>query len=230
MREVFVFSEGGQEASASCRQSLCAARDLAGAKEILCHQDFCLILIDLVPRPERGLELAHFVRELPDHCLTPIIFLAEDFTYEKRAFHEFHCYDYLIKPIGREDIIEIIYLCLTRLFPEKKRELLRFRIHGATYLVNIHEVIYMESVNRSVFIHMAAGQVIEVPYMKLRDCLDNHGDVLVQCHRAILVNWDYVRGFDGAERCLELSGCPDRPEIGRTFEKKIKSRFDSWQG
>ena len=228
MKEVFIFSGERQLEAGSHRHSLYIAHDVETAKEILCHQKYCLILIDLVAQPEEGMELARFIRGLPGHYLTPIVFLAENFQYERQAFHEIHCYDYLIKPICKEDIIQIIYLYLTRLFPEKKGEIMRFRIHGATYLVNIKDIIYMETMNRSVFVHMTAGKIIEVPYLKLQDCVKEHGDTFIQCHRSILVNRDYVRGIDGLRRRLELAGCPDRVEIGRTFEQKIRQEFEAW--
>lgn len=227
MGEVLIFQESGREEEGTVLSELLSivTEEKEAEKALLCHP-YRLILIHLEEDDEAGMQLAFFIRGIPRYYLTPILFLAKSHKYEKQAFHDIHCYDYLIKPIRQEDIIKIIYPLLTQIFTEKEESKMLFRIHGITHLVNIHDIIYMESGNRCVTVH-TTGTTLEVPYLRLSHCLAKYGNVFVRCHRSILVNRSFVRRIDYNNRYIELAG--GTVDIGRHYQKDVRREFDGWE-
>lgn len=200
--------------------------DRREAEEVLQNQNFRLILIDLEGAEEKGLEFAFFVRELKGYYLTPILFFARDRKYEQMAFHDIHCYDYMVKPIQEEEIIRILYLYLTYNPVSEEKSQMRFQIHGEDYMIPIQDIVYLETWNRSVFVH-AVNQVLEAPYLKLCDCVSRGGGKFVQCHRSYAVNRSFIRKIDYGKHQIELKEDYGRVDMGRKYERMLRHEFDA---
>ena len=182
-----------------------------------------MVMIHLDGEEESGLKVASLVRGIPGYHLTPILFLAADHRYEKEAFYEYHCYDYLVKPIRYAEIIRILYPFLVQLYTEKDDRRMQVKIHGTVEAVMVNDIIYMESANRSVRIHTRTG-TMEVPYLPLKQCREGYDGIFVQCHRCVLVNRNFVKEIDYRRKRIELPGC--YVEIGRQYEPVLHQEFD----
>ena len=51
-----------------------------------------------------GFTLASKIREIPGYTLTPIVFVTGYSMGQLDAFHEYHCYSYLVKPLTKESV------------------------------------------------------------------------------------------------------------------------------
>lgn len=182
-----------------------------------------MIMIHLDKEGESGLEAASLVRGLPGYYLTPILFLAPDHRYERKAFYEYHCYDYLVKPIRRDEIIKIVYPFLVQLCAEKRERWFRVKSHGVIRFILLYDILYIESMNRSVIVHTECER-IEIPYLSLRQCQEEYASVFIQCHRSVLVNRNYVLQIDYREKKIQLPGCC--VDIGRQYESVLHREFD----
>lgn len=196
----------------------------SGVRRLL-DGDYRIIFIDLEEAEEKGMEFAHLVRGLPDHRLTPILFFAVDGRYEDRVFHDVHGYDYMVKPIGQERIVEILYLYLTCRPWDKCGKPLRLRTRGTTHLVWEDCIIYVEILNRSTVVH-TVHEDLEIPYRKFTEYFPCEGSRLIRCHRSILVNFDFVSGIDYVDRRILLSQGYGKLDIGRKYLKRIRELFD----
>lgn len=192
------------------------------AVRILEEDHYQMVMIHLDQKGS-GFALASMVRGIPGYELTPVLFLATDRRHEKRAFYEYHCYDYLVKPIRKEEVIKILYPYLVQCHEENRKNWMRVRVHGVTRRILICDILYMESINRSVDIHMRNG-VLNIPYLQLKQCLKKYEDIFIQCHRSILVNRNFVRGIDYRDKKVELPGC--QVDIGRQYETGLRREFD----
>ena len=181
-----------------------------------------MVMIHLEKGEESGLKVASLVRGIPGYHLTPILFLASDHRYEKTAFYEYHCYDYLVKPIRHDEIIRIIYPFLIQMYTEKKERWMQVKIHGNIKDILLNDIIYLESANRSVRIHTWT-ETVDIPYLPLKQCLEGYGGIFVQCHRCVLVNRNYVNRIDYRRKRIELPGCS--VEIGRQYEPVLRQEF-----
>lgn len=204
-------------------QCMTLASEPEQAVRLLQRDHYQMVMIHLDQREESGFALASMIRGIPGYQLTPILFLAPDCRYEARAFHEFHCYDYLVTPIRYEEIVRILYPFLVQSYTEKQKSRMRVKIHGVTRVIRVYEIIYMESINRAIDIH-TEREVLNIPYLQLNHCLRQYGDIFIQCHRSILVNRNYIQYIDYKEKKIELPGCS--VDIGRQYEPSLHIEFD----
>ena len=193
------------------------------AGDLLENNDYRMVMIHLEPEEKDGWQVASLVRGMPGYSLTPIVFLAEDRRHERRAFYEYHCYDYLVKPIQQEEIIKVVYPFLIQLWMKERTGEMRVRSEGVTRLIPLCDILYIESINRSVLFHTTKG-ILTVPYLTLKRCQMEHAGVFVQCHRSFLVNRNYVKRVDYRKKEIELPGC--LVEIGSRYEGAVHQEFD----
>lgn len=193
------------------------------AGQLLEKNQYQMVMIHLDAGGEDGWQVASLVRGMPGYSLTPIVFLARDRRYERQAFYEYHCYDYLVKPIRQEEIIKLVYPFLAQLFAREREERMRIKTDGVTRLIPVRDILYIESNNRCVWIH-TEKEVLAVPYLSLQHCRMEHPEVFVQCHRSILVNRRFVKRVDYRGKEIRLPGC--RVEIGQRYEEGLHREFD----
>ena len=101
-----------------------------------------------------------------------------------------------------------------------------FRKEGILYPVKIRDITYMECVGRRINIHTSNGDVLAVPYITLKDILNEMDtDCMMQCSRNLVINKDYVENIDIPNRMITLKNVPGRMEIGKTFRKKVLGEY-----
>lgn len=227
MAEILVLQKRKEksEETGQHKQAIRIVTEKREAEEAVQLNTYRLILIDLEGKEKEGIEFAFFVRGLREYGLTPILFFAGDREYEQLAFHEIHCYDYMVKPICEEEIIRILYLYLTHIpvFDEKRR--MSFQVHGEEYVIPIQDIVYMEVMNRSIFVH-TVSQILEVPYRKLCDCMACGEGEFIQCHRSCIVNRSYIRKIDYVNHKIELKDSTEKIDMGRKYERMLRHKFD----
>lgn len=194
---------------------------LKEGKSALQKRQYQIVLIDLDEAGDKGMEFACFLRALHDYYLTPVIFFAKDDTYQQEAFHDIHCYDYLLKPVSYEEILKIIHLYLSTKEKEPVAVFLDFKIHGVLYQIPLTEIVYLETINRSIEIHTCHSVQI-VPYLTLRNCLEQGQGRLLQCHRSMAVNRDFVERIDHARRRIWLKEDYGWLDLGRRYQKSVR--------
>lgn len=203
--------------------SVCVVSREREARELLSGKRYELILIHLEPDDCSGMDLAVFVRGIPGYSLTPIIFLAWDNRYEYRAFHEIHCYDYLLKPLGMTDFVKILYPYVQGNRFLSEEEELFCRIRGRTYRIRVEDILYVQCGNRGVDIHTVYG-VLRVPYMNLAYFTEHFPRLMIQCHRSAAVNRTYVDKIDFRQNRIVLWR-GERVGIGRKYMASVRDVF-----
>lgn len=105
MTKVLVFSKSNPikdwEAAKWNLQFLCVESQQE-AIHMLETNTIHVVVVDIEEREQEGLAFVSCLRGLQRFYLLPVILLAKDDTYESLAFHVFHCFDYVIKPIEKE--------------------------------------------------------------------------------------------------------------------------------
>ncbi|MCH5252714.1 MAG: LytTR family transcriptional regulator DNA-binding domain-containing protein [Lachnospiraceae bacterium] len=226
MAEILVFQKGQKSLQKKkYGRVLKIVTEKERAKQELFRQTYRMILIDLEGIEEIGIEFAFFIRGIKQYFQTPILFFARDNTYEQLAFHRIHCYDFMLKPISRRDMYQILclYLIKHEITEDKKR--IPIPIQGSIYLINIQDILYMESLNRHIYVHLKY-QTLEVPYRKMCECIAFDKERFVQCQRSFVVNRDYIYRLDYAMHCIELREGLGKIPMGRKYEKELRREFD----
>lgn len=229
MIEILVYSRDRE----SCRMitsalgsSAVLVDSQADAKKYISGREIKVLLIDLENSEKEGIALAHYLRGIHRHYLTPIVFFAENDQYERQAFHEIHCHEYLYKPVQPDKIREIVNLLCEKLDPYYIPKGLVIRMRGGTYRFEISDIIYIEILNKNLVVH-TLYDVWEFPYRPIRDCVVQGRGELVQCHRSMAVNRHFVERIDYLNRQIRLIKRPERVPLGPKYIKGLRALFDA---
>ncbi|WP_231247744.1 LytR/AlgR family response regulator transcription factor [Clostridium botulinum] len=77
------------------------------ALNILNKNNIDLFFMDIDLGSSSGLELAFKIRKDPKYEFSWIIFLTTHMQYITQAFKEIHCYDYILKPYDKNEVLDI---------------------------------------------------------------------------------------------------------------------------
>lgn len=167
-----------------------------------------------------GILFAREVREHFPYTFTPIVMVTAVGAMEMQAYRELHCYQYIMKPYGREQVEEVVKKVLDQEQQERPPEV-AVKKDGINYLVKCDEILYIEAVHRGICIHMKAENW-NVPYVTLRQMLQKlPKEMFLQCHRMFVVNRREVEYYDLVNRIVKLKHCTDTVEIGVTYKAEI---------
>jgi two-component system response regulator AlgR len=188
---------------ASCQVD--EAADVAGARQLMRHGNYQLLLLDIQMPGTSGLELAADLVRRRHHAaaLPAVVFVTAHDEHALAAF-DHAAVDYLTKPVRRERLAQAL---------ERVRPLLRGAVpnsasaqgadevptlvvieRGAVLRVPVAEVLYFRSENKYTLVRTAARHhLIDTPLGELEQ---RHGARFVRTHRSALVAVEAVAGLD----------------------------------
>lgn len=188
-------------------------------------EDFTLIIIDLDHHEKQAMELANYIRDVPCQSMTPILILSSTHIFEWEAFHHIHCYNYILKPLSFQDVMEIMYLCIQCLEPDDPEHIIVFSCGAKQYPVNIRDILYIDCIRREVTVHTTTIE-LRVPSLRLSSFVQEYGDDFLQIHRSVIVNRRQIRCIDPVDALIELKNCRDVLSIGKTYLSAVRNAFD----
>lgn len=228
MTEILIFSREGN--GFCCEEStynsgILLTNRLENAKEILSQGHIKALLVDLEGQEKEGLSLVSYLRGIHKFYLMPVIFLAADDSYESMAFHALHCFDYVTKPVCMEKMIEILNLLRGRMDSCQVPKGLVLRVRGGIHRMETTDILYIEVMNRNLLVH-TWYDILTFPYRQLGLCIEQCRGDLIQCHRSIAVNCDYVEKLDYVNRLVHLKKEFGVVAMGRKYMDGLRERFD----
>lgn len=169
-------------------------------------------------RPGDGVHLAKQVRELS--MQTTIIFLAENEKYYREAFQVF-AMNYLMKPVRYVDMANC-FAFYTKNRKVENRACWMLKSRGGNWLrVFCRDILYIESENREIRVHMTDGKIIE-SYTKLGEVKEQlPAEYFARCHQSYIVNLYYVSKLEGTS--FEISGTT--VPISRRYLKDVREQY-----
>lgn len=175
-----------------------------------------------------GLHLAKELRKDKRYEFVPIVFITAMPTRELEAFRQIHCYDYIVKPFLREEIVKVFHKILVNYISnqtEEKAETVMLKFKSYSQLVNQSDILFVEYRSRKIFIHTQkeAIEYIHVPLKKFKDDLSND---FIQIHQSFLVNKTYIRKVNQKTQQIELSVGRILLPIGRSYQHKMRGLMD----
>ncbi len=173
------------------------------ALEIINKYDINIFLIDISLKESSGLELATKIRNIPKYELSPLIFLTTHVDYMLQAFKQIHCYDYIIKPYNKEDVLAMLNKFILyentslnnsndNLNKNNDRKVSIILKNGIYAVIKIDDIVFIEIKGRVVEVNTING-IYEAnntslkKIMKLIDC-----KYIIQSHRAFAINKNYI--------------------------------------
>ena len=171
------------------------AEDKDEALKISRDNTIGIFYIDIALNNSSGLDLAIELRKISKYELSWIIFLTTNIEYITQAFKAVHCYDYILKPYDKQELIDmskrIVLREVSNTVMERKYVILDLK-DGIFVKIYIDEIIFMEVNIRTCTIHTKKGKY-EVKGLSLKQALKltNSKDI-IQCHKSFATNINYI--------------------------------------
>lgn len=129
--------------------------------------------------------------------------------------------DFLIKPISREQVKEVLMRSLKQRAGGKA--LFEYQKGGGFYQVPCEEILYFMSNDKKII--MAAKDGMQEFYGKLREVAGKLPPGFLAIHQSYLINMDYV-----AEYTYESVKMQDGSllSISKPYRKAVRSRIKEW--
>jgi Response regulator of the LytR/AlgR family len=184
-----------------------------------CQMD--LLLLDIQMSGKDGMETARAFRQ--NHKNTILIFVTAFGDYVFQAF-DVGAFHYLVKPFEDTKFEAVLKSAVEQLADRKNKEIgnetpsLMITTEGKHIVVNPQNIIYAEVFDRKVILH-TINEDIEY-YGKLKELEAKAGEDFYRSHRAYLVNFNYIRKYDGTTIYLERGQALMAKQNYRKFVKQ----------
>lgn len=163
-----------------------------------------------------GIEIAKRIRNIDKNAI--IIFLTSYQEWMPDAF-EVQAFNYILKPIERKKIEELIKKCLSYL--NDRKVLYYFKQGNKLFSVPYNEIYYFESEKRKVNVVTASSNYDY--YDTISNIQKKLGEeIFVRTHASYFINMDYIRKFDG--KFIYLSNGKELP-VSKTYIESFNKNF-----
>lgn len=178
---------------------------LSGAQLLLNYQKrkFDIIFLDISIPEMDGFEIAKKIRE-KDHDII-IIFCTSYYTITNASKgFEVEAEDFLAKPMLYKKIEKILNKAYGKKLINAEEKLI-LKCQNGIYTLQLSDIIYLETSNKTVLIHTVKGDFI--CYQKIRDLEERLSNKLFyRCHNCYLVNMDFIETVKGDTVVLTKGG------------------------
>lgn len=178
--------------------------------------------VDILLVDGTGIEFAKKIRSIKRYQFTPIIFITGVPTKEMEAFHDIHCYDYILKPYTEESVKKIMNKILVDYFEQitDHDKYLDLEFRGIKQRINTKDILLIESKNRKIFIRTKYEE-IRYRHMNLSQFIKELPDNFIQIHQSIVVNPIYIEKIDKTNNQLYMKNIKEIVPIGTSFKKRV---------
>lgn len=179
---------------------------LSGAELFDQVRDYDIVLLDIEMPELDGLTVARKIRRKAKGVVIIFVTAIRDYVFDAFKVDAFR---YLIKPIERKELTEVLFAAIERRNDNVKNALPAVRSGepvaqrghllvtsgGQHIAVALSDIIYAEIYNRIIILHMVNGDNIEY-YGRISDLEKLVGNDFYRCHRSYLINYRFIRRYD----------------------------------
>ncbi|WDV46624.1 LytTR family DNA-binding domain-containing protein [Clostridiaceae bacterium M8S5] len=189
--------------------------------------------IDMMLNDSTGLDTAKELRKMKEYKLTWIIFLTTHVSYMLQAFKEVHCYDYILKPYKKSEIINVTKLLLDNSYESTKkddrhRESIVFELQGVMLKIYVDEIYFVEVNLRTCILHTKSGNY-SLNRKSLKSILSMiKADYIIQTHKSYAVNVNYIDKIEKISRGIweiHFHGYEEQALLASTYKNALKEKF-----
>lgn len=200
-----------------------AVSNIAKAYECTMSRRIDLFLVDIVLKADQmndvsGLMFIKNMREFKKYAFTPIIIISAMTDPEIYAYRDLHCYGYIEKPFNVDYVKKLVKEALAFREAVSPNEKIYFRQEGTIFGLNKDEIVYAESINHVIHVHMSNKSEHYIRYKTMKkffEELDNPN--IMQCSRSTIVNQKYINNIDSMNNIIMLKDDFGKIDIGVTF-------------
>jgi len=162
------------------------------------YYDLIFLDIEFAGHEINGVEVGRQIREVHHNHMVSIVYISWEKKYALELF-EIQPLNFLVKPVKQEKLEEVVikYLKIAKLW----KTTFTYKVGHDTYKAQIKDIVYLESYNRKLILHLVDGRKVEF-YGSIKEA---YQEQLKKCdflyiHNAYVVNFDYIAAlkFDQA--------------------------------
>ena len=172
----------------------------ASGEELLkSREEFDVVFLDMEMGETSGMDIARHIRQQEEksgaRCI--IIFVTGYEKYMNDAF-DVSAFHYLLKPVNEEKFCAVLQRALKELSAAEERtnRYILLKSSRTQQRVYLKDICYIESANKKVIIHTAAGTLES--YGKMEELEQMTGSSFYRCHRCYLVNMEKIASYSAA--------------------------------
>ncbi|MCC5908927.1 MAG: response regulator transcription factor [Clostridiaceae bacterium] len=215
--------------------TILSATSLKEAYHLALTHNIDLFFIDIGLPDGSGMELAKNLRIIEKYELTWMVFLTTYTQYILKAFKQVHCYDYIIKPYKKENIISITKKLLNANLPassSNKEHYISFQMKGYILKIFIKDIVYIEVFKKNCTIYTCNDNFVvkKMPLSKINEMLPP--EEFAQSHRSFLVNIYYINEIKKTDNLWEITFLNHYGSVplGDTFKDNVLSKLRLTKG
>ncbi|MCR5835322.1 MAG: LytTR family DNA-binding domain-containing protein [Lachnospiraceae bacterium] len=193
-------------------------------KTLLCsiqnNSHYEIIFIDIEMKQVDGITAAKRIREIDRTTL--LIYVSSYDAYLKELF-EVEPFRFLSKPLNYEQFSRYFRDACERI--TETEVFFQFKYNKNIQKVVVKDIVYFESSNRVIYIHLKDGTVQRF-YGKLNDIeneLSTCRHYFLRIHQSFLVNYDYIIQMDFYNVTIFHNGYNIELKISEDRQKKVRS-------
>ena len=179
----------------------------SGEELLLSEQEPDILLLDIQMPGKNGMETARELRRKNKKVIIIFVTALDDFVFQAFDVGAFH---YLVKPFDDGKFAEVLRNAVEQSEDRKKLEgsgrkgempSLLITTGGKHITVDLEDIVYAEVFDRKVILHTMDADIEY--YGKMKDLEEKAGDEFYRTHRSFLVNFGFIRKYDGTTVYLE---------------------------
>ncbi|MCL1917541.1 MAG: LytTR family DNA-binding domain-containing protein [Peptococcaceae bacterium] len=198
-----------------------SGEELCRKLETKAHYDLIFLDIEFSKNEMNGVEVGRLIRDAHQNYMASIVYISWEKNYALQLF-DIQPLNFLIKPLECEKIKEVVrmYMKIAGLWSGE----FTYKKGHDTFKVQIKDIIYLESYDRKLMLHLADGRkeefygsIKEVYQEQLKrfDCLF--------IHNSYVVNYDYITALKFDHMLLADSGTA--LPISKHRRNEVRTRY-----
>ncbi|OSB10021.1 response regulator transcription factor [Paraclostridium bifermentans] len=176
---------------------------------------FNILIIDIIMNNINGIETANILRNYGYSGIIIFLTSSEEFALESFKVEPMN---YILKN-DRNDRFDNIFLKAAEKVYRSSNKNIVISSKPQNRVINIDDIIYMESINKKIIIHKVSGETEKVNciFKDMHEKVKEYG--FIRCHKSYIVNAKYVQTFNKLECRLQKEIVVP---IGRKYSKDFR--------
>jgi DNA-binding LytR/AlgR family response regulator len=140
------------------------------------------------------------------------------------AYREINCMGFLPRQFKGEELQRILEKVMHHSTLREGDKNICVRAQGIIYPFQIKDILYIEVLNRVLYIYRIDGEVLEMHHKPLRDFqAEVDSKCLIQCNKSMLMNILYAVALDEKEGYVTLSKEDVQLLVGKKYLDKVRA-------
>lgn len=220
------------------RMDIYVSNTLQDAETVMDEIEIDVLILDTVYKGMSledypGIEWVLKVREKEKYVLLPVIFVSSIVEPRLEAYRRSNCLGFLPRQFKADELRRVLQKAMHHTTCKDANEKILIKAQGIVYLIQIKDILYVEVLNRILYIYQKNGLILEVPHKPLENFRSEvDSKCLVQCNKSMLVNILYVLGVDKEEGHVTLAKDDIQLLVGKKYlpalQNAIKRRVPKY--